>query len=310
MTIQNLLDKYANGTINSAESSQLLKAAQNDPDLQNKLDELNKVDELLSFPKSEQGRKVIGFIDSIEVNVLAGMAGTAIPIVASQTGWLYPAMGIVGSAAVAGAIWLGVSSINNNENPASNSTKNAVKEEQVLATSPEPAPILSSSSTQSNNIPFAASVKSSSPRVNKKDQKTEELQYRNQNHINITGTATGNMQSVSILDSLLNSLAKSNDNPITQADLNFKIAMLYKQELHINEAKKYLSDARTIALNARLNEKAANALGELGLLEKSANNTSKASDLISSALEELRGIKSLEAERSIQRWENTLRSLR
>lgn len=299
MRVQELLDKYANGTISFAENAELSTLAQADPALQTSLDELRKVDELFDFPKSERGRKVVGYLDSVEVATLAAMTGAAAPIAASQYGWLYAAAGAVGAGVVAGAIWLGTSSGSKHETAVSAPIQAVRKQDKAIEIAPPVA-----TAQKISSPPAIAELRTSIP------PKHTEIARKETESVRIIAESAGENRNSRETDSLLSEIVRANGNSAILADLHFKAAMLYKQERRYADAKHQLTAARAEALKINLAEKAANALGELGSLEKSGNNNSQAAELINAAINELRSIHSPEAERAILRWENVLRSIR
>ncbi|GAB1429183.1 hypothetical protein MASR2M18_00130 [Ignavibacteria bacterium] len=298
MSVQELLDKYANGTISASESAELNVMAQADPALQTTLDELRKVDELFDFPKSERGRKVIGCLDSVEIAALAAMSGAAVPIAASQSGWLYTAAGVVGAGVIAGAIWLGTSSDGKHETAVLTQRKTPQKQEQTAETVP------SAATEPKISEPSAIEPKISAP------VKRVEIVRKETESVRIIAKSAGENHNSRETDSLLSEIIRAGNNSALLSDLHFKTAMLYKQERNYSDAKHQLTAARTEALKINLAEKAANALGELGNIEKYNGNYSQAADMINAAIDELRPIRSPEAESAIRRWENVLRSMR
>lgn len=282
MNVQELTDKYANGTINPAEQGELFAAAAADPALRATLDELRRIDELLDFPKSERGKRVIGYLDGVEAAVLATMA--AAPIAATQLGWLYGAAGTVGGLAVAGAVWFAVSS----SEPAADS-KPAASQPPAA-----PAPVAPQPPPQDQSAPAITEAPALKPVAKPQENQTR---ARTSETVDLHGTPGSGGENAAKLADILADIARAGDDKAVLADLHFKAAMLLKA--NPADAKKHLNSARAFALNINLMKTAGKALAELAALEHKAGNTSQATTMLDAAIVELRTANSPE----VRRWE-------
>lgn len=296
MNMQELVDKFANGTISDAEKSELYAAAESDLELQGKLSELEKVDDLLNFTKSEESKRLFGYLNKVEATVLATMA-TSVPIAASHSGWWYGAAGTVGGLAVAGAIWL--MSTTSNEPPAAPQNM-PVAEQQAPATEniapPKevPEPIAEPASKETKKPEIAS------------DNADKHTPSKESPSLIVNGKPGGNNDVSPELNIILTEISNNKGNMATLADRHFKAAMLYKDMKNNAETKSHLTQARTCAQSIHLSETAAKALAEIAIIEYDEGSITQAQQKLSTAVSELKAINSP----VVKRWERKLSELR
>lgn len=297
MNMQELVDKFANGTISESERSELYAAAENNPELQGTLSELEKVDDLLEFTKSEESKRLFGYLNKVEATVLATMA-TTVPIAASHSGWWYGAAGTVGGLAVAGAIWL-----------MSTSPKEQPATPQNTPIPSQQAPVIAEKTIVANEAPKTitepATIETKKS-IAQPDNSDKHPASKESTSLTANGKSAGNNDVTPELNAILAEISGSKGNTAALADKHFKAAMLYKEMKNSVETKSHLTQARTYAQSIHLSETAAKALAEIALLEYDEGNTAQAQQKLITAVSELKAINSPVA----KRWEQKLSEIR